>query len=90
LDCRENSIAHILGNALKVTRDEHGPATAMIFQRECLHPQVVQLAIRNALRSVPGEPDRLFRRNNGSGESRFPRDRICPAGWFLRECSPAE
>jgi hypothetical protein len=58
------------GNALQVTRDEHGPATAMIFQRErsstdhgVCHPERASFRTRRQKRQTTGFF--LLRRNDG-------------------------
>ena len=47
-----------------------------IFEGQSLHPQVVQLAVRRAFRSIAGKPHRLLGRDDSLGDARFPRGRI--------------
>ena len=68
----EDAIAHALGHALKVAGDEHDAIAAGVFEGEGLHPQVVQLAVRRALRAVAGEPDGFLRRDDGLGDAGLP------------------
>src|SRR5688572_14264881 len=68
----EDSVAHSLGNALKIARNEHRAASLGVFEREGFHPQVVELAVGRPLRSVAREPDSFLRSDDRLGQTRLP------------------
>src|SRR4051794_29314730 len=69
----EHAVAHAAGHALKIARDEHGPLAGVILERECFHPQLMQLAIRRAFGAIACQPHWFFRRNDGFGDTGLPR-----------------
>ena len=69
----KHRIAHFLGDALKITGDKYRPFAIGGFECQRFHPDVMQLSIRRALRTIPCKPYAFFRCDNSLSDTRLPR-----------------
>ena len=53
----EDQVAHRPGDALEVAGDQYAPPTVGVFQRQCFHPEIVELAVRGTTPAIAGQPD---------------------------------